>query len=125
MTHNHDDDPLDALFAQASEAAPSPDLMARVLRDAAMTQAEMVQEAERPVAVPAPRESWLAALLAGLGGWSAVSGITAAGVMGLAVGLYSPDTVSGFLDGDGLSLGLSSSEFTPDMGDLWTEDGDV
>lgn len=123
MTHNHDDDPLDALFAQARDVDPSPDLMARVLADAAAVQ--VVAQVETPVIAAPRRAGWLARMLDGLGGWSAVSGITAAGVMGLAVGLYSPDTVTGFLDGDGLSLGLSSSEFTPDMGDLWTEDGDV
>ncbi|ABD56050.1 hypothetical protein [Jannaschia sp. CCS1] len=118
MTHDRDD-ALDAMFAQAREEGPSPDLMARVLADA-----DAVQAKARPVVAPV-RESWWAGLLQGLGGWSAVSGITAAGVMGLALGLYSPDTLSGLWDSDTLSLGYGTIEFTPDLGDLWTEDGDV
>lgn len=122
MTYKHEDDALDALFTQAKTTTPGPDLMARVLADAETVQAErtVVQPAANP-----PRESWLAGLLGALGGWSAVSGITAAGVMGLAVGLYSPSAVAGLLDADGLSLGTGIYDVTPDVGDLWTEDGDV
>ena len=124
MTHDQDDTGLDALFAQARGDSPSADLMARVMADAAAVQADVP---ERPVAdTPRPEKGpWLAALLGALGGWSAVSGITAAGVMGRAVGLYSPDTVVGLLDSESLSLGIGTYDFTPDMGDLWTEDGDV
>lgn len=93
--------------------------MARVLADAAQVQAEV------PVVEAPSRGGWLALLIGGLGGWSAVSGITAAGVMGLAVGLYSPDTVAGLLESDTLSLGIGTYDLTPDVGDLWTEDGDV
>lgn len=119
MTHEHEKDGLDALFAEAKGDGPGPDLMARVLADAALVQAEV-----SVVAAP-PRGAWLAGLLGALGGWSAVSGITAAGIMGLAVGLYAPDTVTGFLESDTLSLGIGGDYFTPDVGDLWTEDGDV
>ncbi|OAN69816.1 hypothetical protein A8B78_21460 [Jannaschia sp. EhC01] len=119
MTHEHEKDGLDALFSEAKGVGPGPDLMARVLADAAAVQAEV------PLVATAPRGSWLAGLLGAIGGWSAVSGITAAGVMGLAVGLYSPDTVAGLLEGDTVSLGISAYDFTPDVGDLWTEDGDV
>ena len=122
MTYKHEDDALDALFAQAKETSPRPDLMARVLADAADVQAEA---AVVHAPVSPPRDSWLAGLLGALGGWSAVSGITAAGVVGLAVGLYSPDAVAGLLDADGLSLGTGMYDVTPDVGDLWTEDGDV
>lgn len=116
MTHKQGDD---ALFAQAADDGPSPDLMARVMADADAVQAEV------PVAAPVPRGAWLAGLIAALGGWGALSGITAAGVMGLAVGLYSPDTVSGLLESDSLSLGIGTYDLTPDVSDLWTEDGDV
>lgn len=122
MTYKHEDDALDALFAQAKETSPRPDLMARVLADAADVQAEATV-VHAPVSPP--RDSWLAGLLGALGGWSAISGITAAGVVGLAVGLYSPDAVAGLLDADGLSLGTGMYDVTPDVGDLWTEDGDV
>ncbi|GAB5445259.1 hypothetical protein [Gymnodinialimonas sp.] len=119
MTHEDDKDGLDALFSEARAEGPGADLMARVLADAADVQAEVPD-----VAAP-PRGGWLAGMLGGLGGWSAVSGITAAGVMGLAVGLYAPDTVSGLLESDTVSLGIGTYDFTPDVGDLWTEDGDV
>lgn len=122
MTHEPSDKALDALFAEASREEPGPDLMARVLADAEAVQAE---QAAGMAAATAPRGSWLAGIINGLGGWSAVSGITAAGVMGLAVGLYSPDAVSALLESDSLSLGTTAYDFTPDVGDLWTEDGDV
>lgn len=122
MTHDHDDE-LDGLFSHARNDGPGPDLMVRVLADAAAVQADATATA---AVAPVPaRAGLLAALLQGLGGWTAVSGITAAGVMGLAVGLYAPATVTGLLDGDSLSLGYGTLEFTPDVGDLWTEDGDV
>lgn len=123
MTHEPEKDGLDALFAQAREDGPGPDLMARVVADAASVQAEVAESAAPGMA--GPRGTWLAGMLGALGGWSAVSGITAAGVMGLAVGLYAPDTVSGLLENDTLSLGIGAYDFTPDVGDLWTEDGDV
>lgn len=125
MTHDHDDE-LDALFTEAAEARPGPDLMVRVLADAEAVQAEVLR-VEMPVVVAAPpaQGGWFADLVGALGGWSAVSGITAAGVMGLAVGLYSPETVSDLLESDTLSLGIGTYDLTPDVGDLWTEDGDV
>lgn len=122
MTHDPEDKALDALFAVAAEEGPGPDLMARVLADAASVQEDL--QAVPVVSVPS-RGSWLAALIGSVGGWSAVSGITAAGVMGLAVGLYSPSAVSGLLESDGLSLGIGTYDLTPDVGYLWTEDGDV
>lgn len=120
MTHDQDDSALDALFAGAAEDGPGPDLMARVLADAASVQGEVPV-----VEMTSTRGGWLAVLIGAVGGWSAVSGITAAGVMGLAVGLYSPDTVSSLLESDSLSLGIGTYDLTPDVGDLWTEDGDV
>lgn len=123
MTDEHNKDPLEALFAQAKADGPGPDLMARVLADADAVQGLSATSA--PAAEGRSGGTWWAGLLSVLGGWSAVSGITAAGVMGLAVGLYSPDTVSGFLDAQSLSFGTDALEMTPDMADFWTEDGDV
>ena len=118
-----EDTTLDALFAQACDDGPSDALMARVMGDAEAVQSQL---AARPVVVSEVPKPGLFALLAGaVGGWSAVSGITAAGVMGLAVGLYSPDTVADWLESDTLSLGISGYEIAPDLGALWTEDGDV
>lgn len=123
MTDEHNNDPLEALFAQAQADGPGPDLMARVLADADAVQG--LNRASAPAAQHRSGGTWWAGLLSVLGGWSAVSGITAAGVMGLAVGLYSPDTVSGLLDDQSLIFGTDALEMTPDMADFWTEDGDV
>ncbi|QXT40957.1 mechanosensitive ion channel family protein [Gymnodinialimonas ceratoperidinii] len=128
MTREPLKDPLDALLAQAGSDGPSPDLMARVLADAEAVQAARAAAQAVPSAAtdPAPaNRSWLEILLGALGGWSAISGITAAGVMGLAVGLYSPDTISGLISGAGLSYDAEAYAVTPDMAALWTEDGDV
>lgn len=112
---------LEALFSDARAQAPAPDLVARVLADAEAVQAAPVAVPERPVRA----RGWLAELVAGLGGWSVVSGITAAGVAGLAVGLYAPDTVSGWIDGGALPFSSVSYDVTPDITALWTEAGDV
>ncbi|MBL4628973.1 MAG: hypothetical protein JKY00_13255 [Roseicyclus sp.] len=114
---------LDGVFAQARDEAPDPELMARVMADAMDVQSQLA--APPAPAARTPDVGWLAALIGSVGGWSAVSGITAAGVMGLAVGLYSPDTVADWLESDTLPLGISAYDLTPDMGALWTEDGDV
>lgn len=121
MTRDPLEDPLEALFAQAGKDGPSPDLMARVLADAEAVQAAGAADPGRGAA----RRPWLDMLLGALGGWSAVSGITAAGVVGLAVGLYSPDTISGLISGAGLGQDADAYALTPDMAELWTEDGDV
>ena len=113
---------LDALFAEARQDMPDDALMARVLADASA-----VQDAARaapPVTAPRPERGWLAGMVAAIGGWGALSGVSAAGVMGLAVGLYSPDAVANWVGSD--TIGLESSyEFTPDLSALWVEDGDV
>lgn len=124
MTHKDDDKGLDDLFAVARDATPTPDLMARVLADADAVLDDVPPVAAPPAKAP-KRERWWAGLLDGMGGWSAISGITAAGVVGLGVGLYAPDTVSNMLVGDTLSWGYGTDDFAPDIGDLWTEDGDV
>jgi len=107
--------------------------VARVLADA-----EAVQSAAEAVQVgldaPPPRRvarsrvrssGWMAGLVAGLGGWSVVSGITAAGVAGLAVGLYAPDAVTGWIGEGALPFSSPGYEVTPDIGALWVEADDV
>ncbi len=110
---------LDRLLSDAQSDGPSDDLFARVLADA-----DAVQSAARPV-VPqrAPRRWWREALDA-IGGWPTLSGVTAAGVMGVAIGLYAPDVVDDWAGGQltGLSGGLSVA---PDLGALVWEDGNV
>lgn len=82
---------LDALFAQArAGAGPVPDaLLARVIADAeaAMPRAPVLRPA--PVAAR-PQAGWLAALVALLGGRSAVAGMAAAGLAGVWIGFAQP-----------------------------------
>lgn len=120
----HGDAALEALLDAAREDGPGDELMARVLADAVQVQA--VAAAPVPVdPARAARGTWLGELIGALGGWGAVSGITAAGVVGLVVGLYSPDTIGGFLDGTPIILGIGGYDVAPDLGALWTESGDV
>lgn len=112
---------LDALFAEARRVTPDDDLVARVLADA-----RAAQDAAAP-AMATPRRggmfrhppSWIAAL----GGWGGLGGVTAAGIVGLAVGFWSPDTVD-VLSG-GQLWSLSGGGFSPDLSELALESGDV
>jgi hypothetical protein len=99
---------------------PDDDLVARVLADA--------RRAGRcRSGAPAPRRgrdvrhppSWIAAL----GGWGGLGGVTAAGIVGLAVGFWSPDMVD-VLSG-GQLWSLSGGGFSPDLSELALESGDV
>ncbi len=113
---------LDALFAEAREDAPSDALMARVLADADAVQAEAVAVAAAPA--PARRRGWVAGLVESFGGWGTIGGVTAAGVMGLSLGLYAPTTVADILGAE--TLGLETAyDITPDMTGLWGEGDDV
>lgn len=125
MTIDRDDAQLDALLGEARRAAvPSDDLVARVLADAARVQAE--GRAAAPV--PSPRPGLLRGLMAGLGGWPAVSGVTLAGITGLAVGLAAPDLVDTWSGGQIWTLSGGAGT-VPEMGALWDgtweEGGDV
>lgn len=91
MMHDPKDDFLDGLFAEARvpNDAPNDDLMARVLADAS---------AARPTAeIVPPSGSFLSGLLDLCGGWPALSGVAAAGVAGLWVGLAPPEAVEGWV----------------------------
>lgn len=84
---DHDQDTLDAAFAAARrpDPAPSEALMARVLADAEAAQS-------RP-ATREPRPTRWSGFFDLLGGWPAVSGLAAAGVAGLWLGLAPPASV--------------------------------
>ena len=118
MTIDRDDAALDALFEAARAAAPPPDdLVARVLADADRVQAEA-----RAATAAAPRAKqrsgvrgrWIAAL----GGWPAVSGVTLAGVAGLALGFALPDVVDTWSGGQIWTLSGGAGTM-PEMGALW------
>lgn len=122
MATEPEDARLEALFAAAREAErPGDDLVARVLADAAMVQA-----AARPALSPSPvqRGGVWAGILSALGGWPGLSGVTAAGVAGLVIGLWAPDVVDS-LSGGQLWLLTGGGGTMPEMGMLWAEAGDV
>ena len=115
MTDPIDND-LDAIFgaARGQSAMPSDDLMARVLADANALQPEAKGV---PVAEPAKTSFWDL-----FGGWPALSGVAAAGVAGLWLGLAPTaaiETVTSDVFGTGTTVGLLS-----DVGGLVLEDVD-
>jgi hypothetical protein len=124
MATEPEDARLDALFAAAREAeTPGDDLVARVLADAAMVQAA-ARPAPAPSPAPVQRGGVWAGILSALGGWPGLSGVTAAGVAGLVIGLWAPDVVDS-LSGGQLWLLTGGGGTMPEMGMLWAEAGDV
>ncbi len=107
---------LDSLFAQARTANPEPsdDLMARVLADADAVQ-------PRPGVVPASGMGIWARILDTLGGWPAVSGLAAATVAGIWVGVAPPTSVEDLtanLIGDEVSISLFSTDLMFEAGEF-------
>lgn len=79
--------------------APSDDLMARILADAA---AEQPAPAAAVVAPVRRRPDILGSILAALGGWPAAAGLAAIAGVGVLVGYSPPDALMGALDGTAL-----------------------
>jgi hypothetical protein len=107
MTQRDDflgDADLDSLFADArsDQVMPSDAFMARVLADADAVQdangAGLPDWAKTKLDQPA-RGSWFANLLDSLGGWRGGAGLATATVMGLAIGLGAPTTVTQLASG--------------------------
>jgi hypothetical protein len=109
---------LDSLFAEAQSdmAAPSDAFMARVLADADSVQdangAGLPDWAKSKPDQPV-RGSWFANLLDSVGGWRGGAGLATATVMGLAVGLGAPTTVTELASG---TWGSTSILQTADLG---------
>lgn len=121
MTADRDEERLLEMLRAARGAEDVPDaLMARVLADAARVQAE----AMRPPLPVARRGGWFGALWQGMGGWPALSGVTMAGIAGLALGFLAPDLVDG-LSGGQIGLWTGTTGNLPEIGLLWVEGGDV
>lgn len=98
---------LDALFdpARAENPTPSDDLMARVLADAVAMQPKT-----EAIAHPKPQSAW-AGFWDMFGGWPALSGVAAAGVAGLWLGVTPPASVEQLTDdmfGTGTTVSLLS-----------------
>lgn len=95
---NWDNRELDALFAEAraaQPAAPSADLLARVLGDAYAAQPPAAPAAPLPAPGGRPR-GWLAGIGGLFGGGAALAGLVSAGLAGLVIGLMQPAPVSAF-----------------------------
>lgn len=88
--------------ARAHPPVPAPAFLDRLAQDAARTVPAVATAAGLPAARPAVKRSPLAKrrdgrrLIAGLGGWRAVSGLAAAAVVGLWIGLALPDSMRDF-----------------------------
>lgn len=128
MTRNREDAWLEDMLHEARDAeAPHDDLVARVLADADRVQG--VRAAPPAPAPAAPRAfGWRRRLVGPLGGWSAVSGVTLAGLTGLIVGFTAPDLVDSWSGGQ-LWILSGGGGTMPEVGALWDgtweEMGDV
>lgn len=105
---NPNKDMLDDLFARTRgiEPVPSNDLMARVIADA-----DAVQPAQ--ALAPAAGAGLWARMLDAIGGWPAVSGLAAATVAGIWVGVAPPSGVEDLtaaMIGDEVSISLFSAD---------------
>ena len=102
---------VDDLLAEARQEILPPDaLRARVLADAAAVQAAQ--------SVPAPRRRRRGpGRMAVLGGWPGVSGLTAAGLAGLAIGLAAPAQVTGWIEAASV-LNIGEAGCVPSIADL-------
>lgn len=110
-----DSDGLEAFFDAARKTAPAPDtaFMARILEDALSVQAEAA--AITPPA--AKRGGIISQILRGIGGWPALTGLAAATVAGVWIGVNPPAAVS-----DQLASLIGTSSATTDADSDWLLD---
>ena len=107
---NPNEDMLEDAFAKARavEATPSDDIMVRILADADSVQGGFV-------VASAPEKTGLwERMMDGLGGWPAVSGLAAATVAGIWVGVAPPtalEDLTSSVIGDEVSVSFFSSDF--------------
>jgi len=116
MMTNPNDDMLEDLFADARGLTPAPsdDLMARVIADADAAQ-------PRATAASAPQPGLWARMMDAIGGWPAVSGLAAATIAGVWVGVAPPSSVEDLtatIVGDEVSISLFATDLVFDAGVL-------
>ncbi|MEP2784537.1 MAG: hypothetical protein ABJO67_02875 [Pseudoruegeria sp.] len=95
---DHDDFDLELFFdaAQTQTADASTDLLLRIAGDAdAILDARDTPVGSTPIA----KVGFLAGLVAMIGGWSAVAGVSTAAVAGLWFGIMAPTGVSALTNG--------------------------
>ena len=114
---------LDALFAEAAEArmSPTPELVARILADAAQEQPKP-QASVRTVRLPQPRGRF-GAFSDVLGGARSMAALSMAGLMGLYLGVAQPSGVqslTSLLSGD--TTTVEQLDLLPAPGALWSEE---
>jgi len=107
---------LDALFAEVAshKAAPSADLMTRVLADAASVQAPA---AARPLAQGS--SGFFSPLWVALGGWAGAGGLAAVAATGVWLGIAPPaalETVTDAIFGSSVTLQVFSADDVLGMG---------
>ena len=118
MTNPHDNE-MDDLFARARDldTAPSDDLMARVLADAAAVQAGFVAVSTQPM----PTLGLWGQLREALGGWPSLGGLAAATVAGVWIGVAPPasvaDVTAGFW-GEAITVPMVPGDLGFDTGDF-------
>ena len=109
MMDDRKGDVSDLLADARDDAVPSEALMARVLADAALVQAEI--QAERQAVAPAATRGGPRGWLSSIGGWRGAGGLVAATVTGLMIGLYAPDSIDALLSGQLSERGLIAGDY--------------
>ena len=89
------DDELDDLFATAQQAVPAPSaaLVERIVDAAQQQSAVYSQPIKQSVALPWWRQLWR-----DIGGMPSLVGLTAAGIMGVWVGVFSSDISYSYIE---------------------------
>lgn len=110
-TKRDDRDVLDALFAQAQDAAPAPSdtLMARIAADAAQVQTAATSQKAVPDTVP----GLATRLRRALGGWTGIGGLTTATMAGLFLGFSQPSLIG--------ITSLAATDVSIEAGEDWAD----
>lgn len=113
------DDGIDDLLALAARdrPAPSPELIGRVLADAARLQPQTMPV--RPAVTP-PRGGLLARLAAAFGGAPVLAGVCSSVLLGMAVGYLNPTSLD-YLAGGLTGAEAGTLELFPSVDALLTE----
>jgi hypothetical protein len=115
-----DDDLVGELFREAVQARPqpSPQVMARILADAAAAQPRPAAALPAGAARPAAGPGWLAVLSDWFGGGLPLAGMTAAAGVGLYLGVAQPAIVLTLAE-TLTQPAIERVELMPDQTGLW------